>query len=99
MNMVNKPSHRKLLVSVKTLGILNVICLVSALALSVLVDLNGHITGLSDKASLVVTVVVFVVAYTTALNLAIRGRGAQRVMGIVSMLVYLAIIAPAIWPW
>jgi len=76
------------------LELVNGLCLAAVLTLSVLVDGNGDIAGLGPRASLILTVVTFVVAIGAGIFLVVRGRGLSRLFGVVCLAVYVVMLLP-----
>ncbi len=81
----------------KTLVILDGICLAAVVALALLVDANGNIKGLSHTASITTTILFFGVAFVIAIALTALGQRWWRAMGVVSLLLYLALLAPLLF--
>ncbi len=90
--MLKKAPHQE------TLAMLNAVCLAAVVSLALLVDGNGDIIGLSHAVSIAATVLVFAAASLIAAILIALGRSWRlRAMGIASLLLYLAFLAPLLF--
>ena len=97
--MANKPLRQKMLVSMETLEILNVVFFTAAVGVAILTDGNSRVAGLSEVVSFMIMVVVYTITFAVALDITIRGRGLQKILGIIPLLVYLAVIVLVIKSW
>jgi len=79
-------------VSMKTLEILSVTSFVAAVGVATITDMNGNVAGLPDVVSHIVKVTVYVIAFAVALDLTVRGRGLQKILGVIPLVVYLAFL-------
>ena len=77
---------------------INGLCLLAVLALAVVVDGNGRILGLSTAISMTVTGAVFTAACVVSGILIGKGDGWARGLGIGLMVLYVAMLLPAILP-
>ena len=77
--------------------IINLALFICILIMSFLVDGNGRILGLSEKASSVIGVLFFSVGIILSSVLAIIDKR-YRFIAVLFLIVYLILAAPAIWP-
>ena len=97
MNLATNDSRRYLSMKEMLLVSVNGFFLLAVLALGFLVDGNGRILGLSAATSSTVTAAVFVAAFVVAGLLLGKGHGGWlRGLGIAIMVLYVAMLLPAL---
>ena len=77
---------------------MNVCLLLVVVADGFMVDGNGRLPGLGESASMAVTVIVFLAAFTAAGVLIAKGHGWTRVLAIALVAFYLVMLAPTVMP-
>lgn len=82
----------------KRIRITNFILLICAVIISFLVDANGRIFGLSEKASSLIAVLFFSFGILLSSVLAIIDKR-YRIVAVLFLIVYLILAAPAVWPF
>lgn len=84
--------------SKKWLRVTNAVFLAAVLGLSLLVDGNGRVMGLSEVHSTILAIAVFAGAFSAAGLLIATSRGWQRGTGIVLAIIYVGMLLPAVLP-
>ena len=77
----------------------NYVFLVAVLAVSVLVDSNGRIIGLSESLSAILAMTAFAGALFVAGILLYKSGGWTRALAILEVILYVLLLLPAVLPY